>query len=96
MPTLGEITEILRAHRPSLARKYGIRTLAVFGSYARGDQSPRSDLDVLVDFEFSPGLEFVDLAEELENILGMHVDLVSRGALDKRSYESISPDLRYV
>lgn len=70
--------------------------MAVFGSYVRQDQSPQSDFDVLVEFERPLGLAFVDLAEELESILGMHVDLVSRGALDQRGYDSIAPDLRYV
>lgn len=96
MLTLRQILEILRAHRSSLTRKYGIRSMAVFGSYVRQDQSPQSDLDVLVEFERPLGLAFVDLAEELESMLGMHVDLVSRGALDQKGYDSIAPDLRYV
>jgi predicted nucleotidyltransferase len=96
MLTLRQILEILRAHRSSLVRKYGIRSIAVFGSYVRQDQSPQSDLDVLVEFERPLGLAFVDLAEELETILGIHVDLVSRGALDQKGYDSIAPDLRYV
>ncbi len=96
MLTLRQILEILRAHRSSLARKYGIRSMAVFGSYVRQDQSPQSDIDVLVEFERPLGLAFVDLADELESILGIHVDRVSRGALDQRGYDSIAPDLRYV
>ena len=50
----------------------------------------------LVEFERPLGLAFVDLADELESILGMRVDLVSRGALNQRGYDSIAPDIRYV
>jgi predicted nucleotidyltransferase len=73
-----------------------IRTIAVFGSYVRREQTPDSDVDWLVEFNHPPGLAFVDLADELEALLGTPVDLVSRGALSKRSYESIAPDLQYV
>jgi hypothetical protein len=96
MLTLRQILDALRNHRASLSERYGIRTIAVFGSYVRQEQTPESDVDVMVEFEHPLGLAFVDLADELESILGTRVDLVSRGALNQRGYESISPDLRYV
>ncbi len=96
MLTLRQILDTLRTHRASLTQRYGIRTIAVFGSYVREEQTPQSDVDVLVEFERPLGLAFVDLADELESMLGMRVDLVSRGALNQRGYDSIAPDLRYV
>lgn len=96
MLTLRQILDTLGSHRASLSERYGIRTMAVFGSYVRQEQTPQSDIDVLVEFEHPVGLAFVDLADELESILGMRVDLVSRGALNERGYESIASDLRYV
>lgn len=96
MLTLRQILDTLRNHRASLTQRYGIRTIAVFGSYVRNEQTPQSDVDVLVEFERPLGLAFVDLADELESILGMRVDLVSRGALNQRGYDSIAPDIRYV
>lgn len=96
MLTLGQILDTLRDHRASLTERYGIRTIAVFGSYVRQEQTPESDVDVIVEFDRPLGLAFVDLADELEGILGTRVDLVSRGAINQRVYESISPDLRYV
>lgn len=96
MITLRQILDRLATHRASLAHRYGIRALAVFGSYVRQDQTVGSDVDILVEFERPLGLAFVDLADELEEILGIHVDLVSRGALSQRGYESIATDLRYV
>lgn len=96
MLTIRQILDIIRAHKASLGLRYNIRTIAVFGSYVRQEQTPESDVDLLVEFDHPPGLAFVDLADELEMILGTPVDLVSRGALSKRSYESIAPDLQYV
>lgn len=65
-------------------RKWKLQELALFGSVLREDFSPESDVDVLVTF--SPEarwslFEFVDMKEELENLFGREVDLVSRGGL---------------
>jgi predicted nucleotidyltransferase len=58
-------------------RKHHIRRLAFFGSVLRGDFSPESDIDVLVEFEsgHTPGLQFFSIEEELSQILGRKVDL---------------------
>ena len=52
--------------------------MALFGSYARGDQQSDSDVDILVDIDPSVGLEFVTLAEQIEQLLDLPVELVSR------------------
>ena len=51
MKTKAEILEILRRENPELARRYGLRRLAVFGSYAREDQREDSDVDILLEIE---------------------------------------------
>lgn len=63
------------------------RTVALFGSVARGDESPTSDVDLLVEFE--PGSSLFDLlhiSEELEALLGVPVDVVSVGGLKDRDH----------
>ena len=79
------IDEIVGKHRDalrSLAAEFGASNLRVFGSVARGEAGPRSDLDLLVRFRRSPGLlgreEFRERAEAL---LGRKVDLTSDGGL---------------
>ncbi|MBI2872528.1 MAG: nucleotidyltransferase family protein [Chloroflexi bacterium] len=80
--SLDDILRTLRDHMPDLRENHGVRSLAVFGSYVRGQQRKRSDLDVLVEFEQAPTLfGFMDLEEELSRLLGVKVDLVSRKAL---------------
>jgi predicted nucleotidyltransferase len=81
-PTLEEILQALRAHRHVLAERYGVRRLGVFGSYARGEATPRSDLDLLVEFSTPPGLlRFVELERYLSRLLGVQVELVTPKAL---------------
>jgi predicted nucleotidyltransferase len=80
----------LRRHLPQLAEKYRVQSLEVFGSYVRNEQTPESDLDVLVTFEEAPGLfEFIDLKDRLSDLLGVKVDLVMKSALKPRLEQHI-------
>ncbi|MFT5877801.1 MAG: putative nucleotidyltransferase [Dokdonia sp.] len=76
--------------------KYPIKSLAIFGSYSRGDQKESSDIDILVEFNGKIGLKFIDLADDIERLLGKHVDLVSKNGVKKKYFESINSDLIYV
>jgi predicted nucleotidyltransferase len=59
-----------------------VRSFWLFGSYVRGQQRARSDLDILVDFERAPSLfRFVELQDLLSALLGLKVDLVMKSAL---------------
>lgn len=82
-PTLEEIRHILQAKQPELRERYGVTSLAIFGSYARSEQSRRSDLDLLVEFDDRPVtlLQFIALENELADALGVTVDLVEKGTL---------------
>jgi uncharacterized protein len=82
-PPLDQVLTTLRSHLPELRRRYGIRSLAVFGSYVRGEQKRGSDLDLLVEFD-DRGLslfDFVKIENYLSEILGVKVDLVERSTL---------------
>ena len=87
-----EILSILRAMKPGLGRRFGIRDLALFGSFACGDETGRSDIDILVDVDPEIGLDFVTLADELEAALGRPVDLISTRALRPRHTDAIRPE----
>jgi predicted nucleotidyltransferase len=87
MKTLDEIKKTLSAHRNELKRKYKIKEIGVFGSYVRGEQKRKSDVDILVEFEGSSTLsllDFVGLENHLSDILGVKVDLVEKTALKPR------------
>ncbi|MEN3010616.1 MAG: nucleotidyltransferase family protein, partial [Candidatus Bipolaricaulaceae bacterium] len=78
--------------------RYGVREIAVFGSHARGDPTPASDVDLLVHLEKPLGLKFFELWDYLEQLLGAPVDLVTPEALSRkpRLWESIKDELVYV
>ncbi|MCL5965793.1 MAG: nucleotidyltransferase family protein [Deltaproteobacteria bacterium] len=82
--TTQEIIEALRAHRPMLEEKSSIQDLAVFGSAVRGAAGPRSDVDILVEFDPDAHIglfEFARLRELLGQLLGRPVDLATPDAL---------------
>ncbi len=70
----------------ALCRNYRIREFAIFGSSARGEATENSDIDLYVEFEagYHPGLQWFDLEEELESLLGRHVDLSRKSLLKPR------------
>ena len=81
-PALEDVLNVLRSQLSGLREGYGVRKLGVFGSYVRGENRPRSDLDLLVEFDRVPTLfEFVRLERHLSAILGVKVDLVMKTAL---------------
>lgn len=84
MKSVDEICIILRAHRPELKERFHVEEIALFGSYARGDQTDASDLDILVKLNAPLGWEFVDLCEHLAELLETNVDVVTRGAIDRK------------
>jgi len=92
-PDRETILSKLRASRPDLERDYPIHRLALFGSFARGEATEDSDVDVLVEVEPSIGLRFITLAEQLETLLGRQVDLVSRRAIKPAMWNLIEPEL---
>lgn len=78
------VLEILRAHRDQIQR-FGVRSLSVFGSVARGEAGPESDVDVLADFGGPPTFDdYMDLKLYLEDLLGARVDLATPGGLRSR------------
>lgn len=96
MKNLEEIKKSLSVNKDRLFKKYGLKLLGVFGSYARNEQTMNSDIDILVEFERPVGIEFIDLAAELEKLLNQKVDLVSKNGIKSKYFLSISQELKYV
>ena len=90
-----EIIRRLNQYLPLLKQKYPLNSIALFGSYARGEQQPGSDIDILVDFNQPVGMEIVDLAMELESILERHIDIVTYNAIKDRLFYHIKDELAY-
>lgn len=71
-----EAVHLLRQHRKELSEKYQVKSLSLFGSVARDEARPDSDIDILVEFSRPVGLfHFIELQQRLGEILGCTVDL---------------------
>jgi len=95
--SLEEIKKILRDNKEVLREKFKIKEIGIFGSFVRGEQRKRSDVDILVEFnEPISFFEFLDLEDHLAQVLEMRVDLVSRKALKPRIGENILREVIYL
>jgi len=95
MTNLAQIKETIADHNPTLKKKFGVKKIGIFGSYAHGTQSEGSDIDILVDLERNLGWDIIDLKIYLEDILGKEVDLVTVNALKPRLKDTILKDVVY-
>jgi predicted nucleotidyltransferase len=85
MKTLEDIKQLLNKHKKEIKEKFGVKNLYIFGSYVRGEQTPESDIDILVEFEKGKKTfrNYMGLKFYLEELLGKEVDLVIKEAVRK-------------
>ena len=77
-----EVTRVIESHRQEIMDRFSVKSLYLFGSTARDQAGPESDVDLLVEFSKPVGLfEFIELQQTLEKILGCKVDLGTRRSL---------------
>ncbi len=96
MTYLESIQSTLKEIKPDLSTRYGVSTLGLFGSIVRDDFTEESDIDIVVSFSRPIGIEFVTLADEIEDKLQRKVDLVSRNGIKPKYWEFIEPEVIYV
>jgi len=96
MKELATIKEIIKELKPELEKKFHVSSIGVFGSVARNDSSENSDVDIIVDFSQPIGIEFIDLADLLEEKFLEPVDLVSKKGIKPQYFSSIENEIVYV
>ena len=96
MYTLQEVLQKLREHKPELQRKYPVSQLGVFGSYARGEATPESDIDIAVEITGPMGLNFVAMADEIEELFGIKTDVVPKRSIKPEYLLNVEKDIVYV
>lgn len=97
MKTRKEVEETLKRYKPSLRDKFKVKEIGIFGSIIRGEQTEKSDIDILVDFEEGADLfHLVGLALFLEEKLNRKVDVVPKRALREEIAESVLKEVVFL
>lgn len=97
MKNLNKIRQVLSVQKKSLCEKYQITELGVFGSYARGEQTEASDVDILVNYEVAPTfVMLVELRDYLSEFFGLKVDIVTKNGLKSRIRDLVLAEAIYV
>ena len=92
-----DVLRILHENSGELSGKYGVKSMALFGSVARDEARPDSDVDLLVEFDRPVGLfAFIGLQQFLENLLGSKVDLGTLRSLKPRLKDSVLQEAIHV
>jgi predicted nucleotidyltransferase len=82
MKSKEEILKTMKKELPYLKEKFKVKSIGIFGSYARGEQTKTSDIDMLIEFDAPVGFfKFIELEDYLSDKLGVKVDLVTPDAL---------------
>ncbi|MGB9914672.1 MAG: nucleotidyltransferase family protein [Candidatus Bathyarchaeales archaeon] len=98
MRTINEIKRQLETLKPILKEKYQVETIGIFGSYTRGEQPRKSDIDILIEFTENAQIgffKFLELEEFLTKKLQAKVDLVTKDALKPAIKEQILKETIY-
>ena len=97
MRTLDTVKTELELLMPYLREHYHVHTMGIFGSYARNEQKPDSDLDIIVTFTKTPDLlSFIELEQYISDQLGIDVDLGMPDAIKPRIAPHVLDDVVYV
>lgn len=96
MKTQQYIKTKLTELKPILQQKYPVAAIALFGSYARNEQTEDSDVDVMIELNGKMGLNFVTMSNEIEDYLGIKTDVVSKNGIKPAYFVFIKEDLLYV
>lgn len=92
-----KIREIIGQKKRILDDEYKVKTIGVFGSYARGGVGEKSDVDILIEFKDPPDIfTFINLEEFLSNLLGVKVDLATKMALKPMIKDKILRETIYI
>ena len=97
MKTLEEIKGILKKYKDEVVRDYKVKEIGIFGSFVRGEQRKRSDIDILVEYYELPDLlKLIELESRFERILRNKVDLVEKNGIRPELKERILKEVIYI
>jgi predicted nucleotidyltransferase len=92
------VVKKLEAAAPAIRSQFGVKKIGIYGSFARGEQTKKSDVDVLVDFRegYATLRNFVGLADRLEALFKRNVDLITVEGIDKYIRHRVEAEVIWV
>lgn len=88
-----EVMEKIKAQYPYLSKEFGVKRIGLFGSVARQEENPESDIDIVVEFSKPVGLRFVSFVEYMENLFGEKVDVLTKDGIKNIRIKSVSSEI---
>jgi len=92
--TRAKIIQIIKNEKPHLADEFNVKKIGLFGSFARGRQTGKSDIDIVVEFSKPIGFKFINLCDYLEKKLGEKVDILTPAGIQGIRLKHIAKDIR--
>jgi hypothetical protein len=97
MKNIEDIKKILNKNKIQFKKSFNVKEIGIFGSYLKSEQTKKSDLDILVEFEGPIDFfDYLELEEYLTSLLGIKVDLVMKKALKPNIGKNILKEVVYV
>ncbi|MHA1342772.1 MAG: nucleotidyltransferase family protein [Promethearchaeota archaeon] len=95
MKNLEAIIKKIKEKQKMLNKRYNVSLIAIFGSYARREENEKSDIDLIVEFGKPIGLKFFELADYLEKLIGVRVEIFTLNALKQKPalWKAIKEDI---
>ena len=94
MLTKEKVIETIEKERPHLAAEFNVKKIGLFGSFARGRQTSKSDIDIIVEFSKPIGFKFLEFCDYLEKKLGKKVDVLTPAGIRAIRLKHIAKDIR--
>ncbi|RKX85148.1 MAG: nucleotidyltransferase [Spirochaetes bacterium] len=97
MKTIEELKKLLSINKSEICERYGVNKIGIFGSYVRGEQNSRSDIDILVEFKkgYKNFDNYMELKFYLEELLSKDIDLLIESAINKKLKPGILEEVVY-
>ncbi|MHA1281879.1 MAG: nucleotidyltransferase family protein [Promethearchaeota archaeon] len=89
-----KIKEILKEEFPFLKKRFNVKVIGFFGSYAKGTASKNSDIDIFIEFAKPIGLTFIGLAEYLEKLFNKKVEILTREGLNSIKFKELAQSIK--
>jgi len=88
-----EIITRIRQQYPYLEKKYGVKRIGLFGSVVRREEGPESDVDIVVEFSKPVGLGFMGFVDEMEQLCGRQVDVLTPEGIKNIRVRNVSKNI---